>query len=135
MTRLQKVLFFAAVAAAGAFTLADVSSGADINDIRKSRWKSTYQDDAGTFVVDSTLELNGDSGSYKLANGETGLLTGLRYAYITPAPEKKVGVYGTWRLRNESGGFTFRVTGDGQRFGGQWTGANNKRGTWNGTRQ
>jgi hypothetical protein len=108
--------------------------GADIDDIRYSSWSSAYQDDAGTFIVDATIELNGDSGTYTLANGETGLLTGLRYAYITSAPELKVGVYGTWRLRNESGGFTFRITGDGQRFGGQWAGAFNKRGTWNGSR-
>jgi hypothetical protein len=107
---------------------------ADIDDIRSSCWKSTYQDDAGTFVVDARIELNGGSGTYTLASGETGQLTGLRYAYITPAPEQKVGVYGTWTLGNQSGGFTFRVAGDGQRFGGQWTGANHKRGTWSGTR-
>lgn len=108
---------------------------ADIDDIRGSQWNSTYQDDAGTFVVDASVKFNGDSGSYTLSDGETGLLTNLRYSYITPAPELKVGIYGTWRLRNESGGFTLRVTGDGSRFAGQWTGMNNKRGTWNGSRQ
>ncbi len=109
-------------------------NAADINDVQYSTWNTTYQDNAGTFVVNATVQLNGNSGTYTLSNGETGLLTDVRYAYITPAPELKVGVYGTWRLRNESGGFTFRVTGDGSQFGGQWAGANNARGTWNGSR-
>ncbi|MGC4003893.1 MAG: hypothetical protein QM811_12510 [Pirellulales bacterium] len=107
---------------------------ADVGDVKNSTWTTTYQDDAGTFVVNATVQLNGDSGTYTTSNGETGLLTGIKYAYITPAPEQKVGVYGTWRLRNETGGFTFRVTGDGKQFGGQWTGAGNKKGTWTGSR-
>src|SRR5580765_6101555 len=71
---------------------------ADVNDVKQSCWKTSYQDDAGTFVVDARIELKGDSGSYKLEDGQVGQLTNLRYAYITPAPELKVGVYGTWQL-------------------------------------
>lgn len=110
-------------------------SAADINDIQRSCWNSTYQDDAGTFVVSSYIELKGNSGTYRLQNGQVGTLTNLRYAYITPAPELKVGVYGTWSLNGQSGQFTFRVTGNGQQFGGQWTNGPNQRGTWNGQRQ
>ncbi len=109
--------------------------GAEINDVRTSCWDSTYQDEAGTFVVEARIQFNGESGTYTLPNGQSGDLTGLKYAYITPAPEKKVGIYGTWSMGGKSGGFTFRVTGDGQKFGGQWTGANNLRGTWRGKRE
>jgi len=114
--------------------LSCLANAADIADVQNSTWYTTYQDEAGTFVVNATVQLQGDHGTYTLSNGETGLLTNIRYAYITPAPELKVGVYGTWRLRNETGGFTFRVTGDGSQFGGQWVGNGNKRGTWSGSR-
>lgn len=114
--------------------LAGRSLAAEINDIQQSCWNSTYQDEAGTFVVNAYIELHGAAGTYRLQNGQVGTLTNLRYAYITPAPEKKVGVYGTWTLGNQSGGFTFRVTGDGQQFGGQWTAGQFQRGTWNGSR-
>jgi hypothetical protein len=129
MTRFAPVLAVALLALVSA-----AATAADINEVSNSTWYTTYQNDAGTFVVNATVQLNGNSGTYTLSNGETGLLTDVRYAYITPAPELKVGIYGTWRLRNESGGFTFRVTGDGSQFGGQWAGANNARGTWSGSR-
>jgi hypothetical protein len=126
MTRFSQLLVVA-IMALESFS----ASAADIADIRNSTWYTTYQDDAGTFVVNATVELNGSSGTYRLSNSETGLLTGLVYS---PLPNNKVGVYGTWRLRNESGGFTFRVTADGQQFGGQWNGSGNKNGTWTGSR-
>jgi hypothetical protein len=119
----------------GLIAMSSVLAAADVNDVKQSCWKSNYQDDAGTFVVDARIELKGNSGSYTLEDGQVGRLTNLRYEYITPAPELKVGVYGAWQLGGQSGNFTFRVTGDGQRFGGQWTGANNARGTWNGKRE
>lgn len=128
MTRLAQLLAVAIIAW-GSLS----ANAADIAEVQNSTWYTTYQNDAGTFVVNATVQLNGDSGTYTLSNGETGLLTNIRYAYITPAPELKVGIYGTWRLRNESGGFTFRVTGDGGQFGGQWVNGNT-RGTWSGSR-
>jgi hypothetical protein len=106
-------------------------NAADINDVQYSTWYTTYQDNAGTFIVNATVQLNGNSGTYTLSNGETGLLTGLVYS---PLPNDKVGVYGTWRLRNESGGFTFRVTADGSQYSGSWAGSGNKNGTWSGSR-
>jgi hypothetical protein len=109
-------------------------SAADIDDISNSTWDSTYQDNDGTFVVDAILTLDGDSGTYDTGNG-VGTLEGIRYAYITPAPEKKVGVYGTWRLGSATGGFTLRISGDGETFSGTWMGANKKRGTWTSTKR
>ena len=125
MTRFAQFLTIALLA-----LVSTSANAADINDVQYSNWNSSYQDNAGTFIVNATVHLNGDSGTYCLSNGETGLLTGLRYAYL---PDNKVGVYGTWRLRNESGGFTFRVTADGSQFGGQWVNGN-MRGTWSGAR-
>ena len=109
-------------------------TAADIDDIKDSSWDSTYQDNDGTFVVDAVLVLSGDSGTYDTGNG-VGTLEKIRYAYITSAPEKKVGVYGTWRLGKATGGFTLRISGDGKTFSGTWSGAKNQRGTWVSTKR
>src|SRR5690242_3541917 len=80
---------------------------ADVNDVRYSTWSTTYYGPG--FQVNATVVLDDTSGYYTTDSGDQGQLTGVRYAYITPDPDLKVGVYGTWSMNGQSGGFTFRV--------------------------
>jgi hypothetical protein len=112
--------------------LSSQAFSADINRVKKSKWNAVYADDDGTFSVDNTVVLNGKSGYYVTEGGRKGKLSGIKYNYISPKPELKVGVYGKWQLGNQTGNFTFRVSGDGKKFAGQWVGGNNQQGTWTG---
>jgi hypothetical protein len=112
--------------AAGAATLASPGSA-----VVRSRWRSTYGDYGGHFVVNAPLSLSGGSGRYTPGGG-SGVLSDV---YYRRAASGGVQVAGSWSYAGQSGWFVFVTSPDGSTFTGKW-GRNGQRaaGFWNGRR-
>jgi hypothetical protein len=100
--------------------------------LESSRWRSTYRDYQGTFVVNAPIVFQGNTAFYYPSGGQ-GNLNNINYF---PSPSGGTTIRGTWSYAGVGGWFSFDVTPDQSQFNGTW-GYNGQAaaGSWSGQRE
>jgi hypothetical protein len=100
--------------------------------LESSRWRSTYRDYQGTFVVNAPINFQGNIAYYYPSGGQ-GTLSNINYF---PSPSGGTTIKGNWSSAGVGGWFSFDVTPDRSRFNGTWGYSGQAAsGTWSGQQE
>ena len=132
----MKGFFIRSLAILGTLGLASLASA---DDIRSSRWDSTYRALNGKDIT-ATVTFDGRSGKYVNEYGQTGEFSNVRYGVSgggLNGAARGTKISGRWRFQSgHAGNFSFDVSADGRDFRGGWCldGGNAAMYSWTGSR-